>query len=346
MKLNAASVERFLKEPSAHIILIYGPDIGLVKERAELLVKKFVDDINDPFNVASLLSSQITHEPSLLYDEMFSQSLMGGQRVVWVKEATDGLKKTLEGLLKEYEGDTVLIIEAGDLGASSSLRKYIEKEKNMAAIPCYKDQAGQLKIVILTHFKEQNLALEKDALFYLQEHLGNDRLQTRQELEKISLYCADKKSVSLEDVQNCTGDHSFLSLEELGFCIAEQKYDEIARIYSRLVAEGTHEVFIVRMVLRHFNRLYEAQMTVSKGVSIAEAVSKLRPPPFFIYRDRFLMHMKKWSLDHIKKALMILYKTEEGCKTSHIPISAFCEKNLFEIAFLINNNQSQSYNFS
>ena len=46
--LKVSEIENFLARPTRPIVLIYGPDAGLVRERAEALVRKSVDDPKDP----------------------------------------------------------------------------------------------------------------------------------------------------------------------------------------------------------------------------------------------------------------------------------------------------------
>ena len=54
--INNREVETYLAKPSpSHaIILIYGADVGLVRERADALIAAAVDDVNDPFSLVRL----------------------------------------------------------------------------------------------------------------------------------------------------------------------------------------------------------------------------------------------------------------------------------------------------
>ena len=54
--LKAAQVEAFVAKPNPAqpVVLVYGADAGLVRERAEALVRAAVDDLNDPFSLVRL----------------------------------------------------------------------------------------------------------------------------------------------------------------------------------------------------------------------------------------------------------------------------------------------------
>ena len=49
--LKTAEIDRFVArpDPAQPIVLVYGPDAGLVRERVDALVKASVDDTSDPF---------------------------------------------------------------------------------------------------------------------------------------------------------------------------------------------------------------------------------------------------------------------------------------------------------
>src|SRR3954466_15813867 len=54
--LRGRDVDIFLKapDPARPIILLYGPDAGLVRERADALAASAVDDPSDPFSLVRL----------------------------------------------------------------------------------------------------------------------------------------------------------------------------------------------------------------------------------------------------------------------------------------------------
>ena len=48
--LRTNEIEPFIARPDARpVVLVFGPDAGLVSERVEALIRASVDDPNDPF---------------------------------------------------------------------------------------------------------------------------------------------------------------------------------------------------------------------------------------------------------------------------------------------------------
>ena len=80
--LRGKEIDAFLARPDAGrpIILLYGPDAGLVRERADALIASAVDDPNDPFALVKLDGDELSAEPSRLVDEAMTVPLFGGRR--------------------------------------------------------------------------------------------------------------------------------------------------------------------------------------------------------------------------------------------------------------------------
>ena len=85
--VKAADVEAFIArpDPSRPVVLVFGPDAGLVSERVNALVKASVDDANDPFSLVRLEGEELAADPGRLVEEAQTIPLFGGRRAVWVK---------------------------------------------------------------------------------------------------------------------------------------------------------------------------------------------------------------------------------------------------------------------
>src|SRR5258706_13326299 len=85
--LRGKEIDVFLArpDPGRPIILLYGPDAGLVRERAEALLASAVDDPNDPFSLVKLDGDELSAEPSRLVDEAMTVPLFGGRRATPVR---------------------------------------------------------------------------------------------------------------------------------------------------------------------------------------------------------------------------------------------------------------------
>ena len=89
MKIETRQVQGFLKhpDPTARAVLLYGPDGGMVRERARHLTQLIAEDPEDPFRVAELTGATLKEDPARLADEAAALCFTGGRRVIRVREA-------------------------------------------------------------------------------------------------------------------------------------------------------------------------------------------------------------------------------------------------------------------
>ncbi|MDJ0950052.1 MAG: DNA polymerase III subunit delta [Alphaproteobacteria bacterium] len=341
MKVPAARGDAFVRDPdpAVNVVLIYGPDLGLVRERAANLVKSVAKDPADPFRVAIMDAAALKDDPSRLGDEARTLSMTGGRRVVRISAATDSTSRALADFLDETAETepgavALVVVEAGELGPRSSLRKLLEPAARAAAVPCYGDEPRDLADLIRSSLSAHGLSIAPDALAVLQDCLGNDRLATRSELEKLALYASagdNKSEVSVEDVFACVGDLASLAAEDAVFAAFEGDFAALDRGFARLMLEGTSPVALLRTALRHLQRLHVAAAAVADGKSPDQALQTLRPPVFYKHRARFKAQLRVWSADRIGEAMSVLLTAEQACKRTGAPDAALAERALMRI---------------
>lgn len=329
MKIKPAQADAFARAPDADVraVLVHGPDRGLVRERVDRLVRSVVEDPNDPFRVADLSAAQIAKEPALVADEAASLAFGGGRRAVVVRDGDDSVAAALSAFLNDPMGDSLVVVEAGDLEARSKLRQAFEKAKTGAAIACYRDDARSLPGLIQDTLKERGLTASREAVAYLADNLGGDRLVTRSELEKLALFVGGGQ-VDLVAARACVGDSAALSLDDLALACADGDLAAVERIFARTLQEGANPVQPLRAVARHFQRLH----LVSGSANVDQAMDKLRPPVFWKHKARFKAQAAAWRTAHLGQALDRLIEAEGMVKSTGQPQEITAERALIAIA--------------
>ena len=106
--LKGPDIERFVTrpDPARPVVLIFGPDAGLVRERAEALVRASVDDPADPFQLARLDGDDLAGEPTRLVEEANTIPLFGGRRAVWVNAGGRNFAPAVEALVASASPDS------------------------------------------------------------------------------------------------------------------------------------------------------------------------------------------------------------------------------------------------
>ena len=339
MKITPRDADAFLRspDPAARAVLVYGPDAGLVCERVEALVKGVAGDLSDPFRVADFSAKELIDDPARLADEAAALSLTGGRRAVRLRQGDDSLAPLFRAFLgapaADAPGDTLIVVEAGDLPARSALRKAFESAKTGAALACYRDDERSLGAVIRETLREFGHEATPDALAYLSAHLGGDRQLSRRELEKLALYKGGEPGpIELVDAQACVGDSAALSVDDLAYAVGGGAAAAADRALARSLQEGVQPVAALRAVSRHFQRLHLVVGLVESGLPLDDASKRLRPPLFWKVAPAFRAQAAAWSPAALARALARLLEAEADCKSSGAPEATICARALLEIA--------------
>ena len=334
MKLPAARIAGFLQRPDQTIraVLLYGPDIGLVRERADVLARTVCPDLKDPFRVADLSGAALAADPARLADEAAQLSLIGGRRVIRVRDAADRLAGLFRGFLDAAPGDGFIVVEAGDLPGSSALRRVFDTSPRAVVIGCYPDAPRDRAAVIRDTLRAHRITASGEATQYLVEHLGNDRLLTRAELEKLALYAGEGGHVELDDVRLSIGDSAALATDDAVMAAAEGDAARVDRVIDRVLQEGESAVSVVRAMLRHLQRLHVFAARVAAGTTAAEVVRTARPPIFYRQEDSFKRQLVLWNEVGLRAQLKRIAQAELHMKLTGLPADTVCREALLAVA--------------
>jgi DNA polymerase III subunit delta len=329
MKPTAAQVHSFLQKPEAkvRVVLFYGPDAGLVRERADGLARKIVKDLDDPFCVARFSGGVLSDDPARLFDEAAALPLGGGRRLVWIQHAAESLASALGAFLKDIPaGDSLILIEAGGFEKRSKLRALCEGDGLAIAIPCYLEDNVQRQRTIAALLEGERLKAGREVLAFLAETLPPDRLALRSEIEKLALYARGQKFVTLEDARAALGDSGAAETDDLVHAVALGDMRRVAVLFDHLLAEQVSVVAILRATQRHFLRLQLARATVDGGVGAKAAIERLQPKVFWKYVEPMARQVGKWDAASIEAFLKKLYEAEASVKQTGVPDSALCSQ--------------------
>lgn len=320
---KASEVDRFLSKPDVQfsVILIYGPDKGLVSERAQNFAKASGTDLLDPFSTIRIDAEDAAADSARIASEAHTVSMFGGKRLIWVRGQTQkNLANALQPVLDLPPTDSVVLIEAGDLKKSAPLRSRIEKSITGIALPCYQDQSVAIDRMIAEELSAANLSISNEAKQVLKQNLGGDRLASRAEVSKLCLYALDAGEIGIDEVRAVVGDASSFAIDEVVDAVATGKVGVMEDVYHRLMARGVAVFQIISALQRHFQMLLESSARMeADGQSAQSQVARARPPINFQRKDNVVRALSIWRRSAIERALVRLEGTSlETRKNAHL----------------------------
>jgi DNA polymerase III subunit delta len=292
--LKASAVQRFVRspDPGCRAVLIYGPDAGLVTERAVLMQKHFTAAAGEA-EIIRLDDRDLAQSEGRLEIELRTLPMFAARKVVRVSAEARLDPEALKALLAEPP-EAALIVEAGNLRPDSALRKLFEASAFAAALPCYGDESS-VASAIDEELRANGLSIDRETRAYLMSRLGADQALSRGEVAKLALYAAGKGAVTLEDVEAVVGDSAEIAVVSFVDLVSGGNGAEAIRQLARLDAAGVGAQAALGALARHFTQLHGVAASLAEGATPDTALRALRPPPHFKRREEFLRQCRRWG---------------------------------------------------
>lgn len=319
-------------DPLRPVILLFGPDSGLVRERARGYLAKAGEGSTDPFGLVRLDGDEIAGDPGRLVDEAGTIALFGGRRVISVRAGSKNIGPAVEALLAAPPADAVVVIEAGDLKRGTGLRALCEASPRALAIACYADSDRDLSRLIDTMIMEAGIVIERDAKAELMGLLGGDRAASRGEIGKLLLYAAGERSITGAHVRAIVGDASSLALDEIADSALAGQSAEMASAFAKATGEGMRPDIVLGAVGRAMQSLHLMRLGVEAGGSVERAIEGARPAIHFRRKPLIEKALRNWSAARLEKALLNVDDALLAARRNAGLGPAIAERALFQLA--------------
>ena len=326
-------------DPQVRAAVIYGRDLGVVRERAAQLAARVTEDPEDPFNVAVLTEGDLSGDEGRLEGELAAQSLMGGRRLVRLRlggERAASEKLAVEALGRLLAGDlnpdAFLLVEAGALGRDSALRRAAEKADACAVIPCYEDEAGDVARMTREALAKDGVGLTAEALALFVARLPHERGVARREIERLALFLGPGSGAvagprELEPFLGVEPEASLANAASDGF---GGRLAEAQAGLRRAAQEGVSGVGAVRALGQHLGRLRRVLTLSGNGAGLQEAAKA--SGVFWKDEREFLRQARAWSLEALESVSGDILAADRACKTARAPDDLIAERLALQIA--------------
>ena len=332
--IKAFEVDKFIArpDPGQPIVLVFGPDAGLVRERVDALVKASVDDVDDPFAFVRIDGDELSANPSRLIEEAHTIPLFGGRRAVLVKAGSRNIAAAVEMVVAQPSSECRIVIEAGDLRKTAPLRALCEKAKVAAALPCYVDNERDLSRLIDEEMRAANLTLTADARAALLSLVGGDRLASRGEIRKLALYAQGRERVELADVAAVVSDASNLALDGVIDGAFAGKTAQVETEFAKARAGGSSPGAIVSAAIRQVANLHKMKLAVEAGDSIEFAMKRGTPPVHFSREALVGAGLRAWTPARLLRAMAQLAEASLDTRRNPALAETIAQRTLLSIA--------------
>src|SRR3954470_22638222 len=258
---------------------------------------------------------------------------MGGRRLIRLRMTSDKAgpdKVAAEALTRHAAGelnpDAFLIIEAGNLGRNSALRKAAEKAPGAAAIPCYEDEPGDVARLVREALAKDNLSLNADALALFVARMPKERGVARAEIERLALYLGPGSGAiaTPADLEPFLGVEPEASLADAAADAFGGRLAEAQAGLRRAAQEGEAGPAAVRAIGMHLGRLRRTLTLAKSGAGLQEAAKA--SGVFWKQEREFLRQARAWTLEDLDRIQPEILNADRLCNTAGSPDQLIAER--------------------
>ena len=309
-----ALIPQLKKEFSA--ALVFGTDNAGVQEVAKQIQKIIIPEAG-PFSVVSLTPSDLKNNSSRVLEEANTPDLMGGRRLIWLKEATATHADIMVDFVEDCQTDAFLLMTADNLTKSAALRAESEADPRILVIACYPPEAQDLRRIIQTFAKEAGFDFSSEAIDYLIQNTDNNTLILKNELSKIALWNADKKPISLGIVQQLVGTGT-VNDDTLIQAVANRQAERMLFAINALLAQAENPVTLIRLIAKYFSDLLKGVDKLETGENPADIAKKILKPAQFRLEESVISQLHSWTKQALLKAHHTLLNAEIQMKSGTV----------------------------
>ena len=306
-----ALIPRLQKEFKA--ALVFGTDSSCVQETAKQ-IQNIVLPNAGPFSIISLTPADLKSEPNRVLDEANTPDLMGGRRLIWLREATANQADIMADFIDKCQTDAFLLMSADNLTKSTALRLESEAHPDILVVACYSPETSDLRRLIQNFAKDSEMDFTPEAIDYLIQNTDNNILILKNELEKIQLWNQPPKRLTFTLIQQLVGTGT-ASADTLIQALANRQVDLVITTLNALLAQGENPVTLVRQIARYFSALLKGVDKLLLGENPSDISKKILKPAQFRLEEAVINQLRTWSKERLLKVHQILLNTEIQMKS-------------------------------
>ena len=292
--------------------LFYGENSGYKKE---IIEKKFKSEFNK--NTFNYDENEILKDENKFFDQILTKSFFEKQKLILIFRTTDKLLKIIKEIIEREIDDVVFIFISEKLEKKSKIRSFFEKEKNLVCVPFYLDTYQSLSYLINNFFKKLKISVSQEITNIIIERSNYDRLNLRNELNKIQCYAKDKQKITLENIIKLTNLTENNNISELvDFCLAKKERKTL-RIINENNFSSDDSILIIRTFQNKVKRLINLKEEINKNNNIENVISAFKPPIFWKDKEIVKLQIKIWSYGRIQKLLNTINDAELSIKKNY-----------------------------
>ena len=284
-------------------ILLYGNNQGHKEEFLNENLKPILQK-----NIYSYDETEVLKNIDDFQQTIFNKSFFDNDKLIIINRISEKSLKIIEEISNKEFNDIFFILLGGSLDNKSKIRKFFEKEINTVCIPFYEDNIQSLNLFTQKFIKKRKINISQQALNIIIERARGDRINLKNELEKIESFLLNKNKIDLNDILKLSNLSENYEISDLvDNCLSKNK-KKIINILNENNFSNDESITISRIFLNKAKKILKLSEEYENNKDIELTISSAKPPIFWKEKEMTKQQIYKWSPKNIKE---LIYKLNE-----------------------------------
>ena len=300
-------INKFKKK--INFFLFYGENEG---QKIDVIQSNFNEFTKE--NTFKYSEKEVIENNQLLFENIYSKSFFENEKLILISNVTDKIFDLIGKVIYDNVSDVVIILLAKRLDKKSKIRNLFEKEKITLIVPFYEDTLQTLNSIAKKILSENKINLSQENLNLIIERAQGDRINLKNELQKIVLLSNDERKIDLNDIFKLTNLSENYSANELvDNCLSKNKKRTL-NILNENIPSSEDNILILRTFLNKLKRLRKLRLSLRKSNNVDQTINAFKPPIFWKDKNIIKQQIKIWELNDIENFIVDINNTESLIK--------------------------------
>ena len=279
--------------------LLYGNNKGFIEEIIQNTLKPAL-----PKNSYNYDENEILKNTDSFKNEILNRSFFENKKLIIISRVTDKIFKIIEEIIDLNLDDVSIILKANVLEKKSKIRNFFEKKKETICIPFYEDNSQTLSMITNNFLREKNIQLSQQNINIIVERCNGDRINLKNELEKISALSKTNKKINSDEIIKLTNLAENFSISDLVDSSLVKNKRRTLNIINENNFVNEDNILILRIYLTKLKRLLRILTDVEIKKDVDLVISTFKPPVFWKDKELIKKQIKIWSKKRVQNLII------------------------------------------
>lgn len=289
--------------------LFYGENEGQKLDTISSNFRNFTKE-----NTYKYDEKDIIQNNSLFFDKIYSKSFFEKEKLIIISSVTDKILDLVKETVDSVNTEITVILLSKRLEKKSKLRNFFEKNEKILIIPFYEDTISTLITIGRKILSDNKMSLSQENLNLIIERSQGDRVNLKNELEKIINFSKNKNKIELDDILKLTKLSENYSASELADnCLSKNKKKTL-NIMNENIPSNDDNILILKTFLYKLKRLRKLRINLDNNSNVENVINSFRPPIFWKEKNLIKQQIKIWEINDIEQFIIDINNTESLIK--------------------------------